>query len=156
MRESTAKTKWEKFKMNEVQVRAHLAGLSCVMDEVIIISSEHSFCVYAFANDMTPVVQFFNEFHVDKNLEFYNTTSDTMELLLASVLTLDHGGLTVNPSNTIEQSYRIAKEAGSIGVVLDQLFRSLIKDNKQVRYTGIDPSFLNVKTFNNGYFYCQS
>lgn len=158
-RESIPKAKWERFKMNEVQLRAHLAGLSCVMDEVFIISTDYSFCVYAISHDMMPVVKFFKTFQVDKQLKFYTSTPATMNKLLTNSKILNHGNVAVNPNSTIEQSYHIAKEAGSIGLVLDHVLGSLIKDKKQLSensYTGIDTSLLNLKTFNNGYFYCQS
>lgn len=159
IRESITKAKWERFKMNEVQLRAHLAGLSCVMDEVFIISTEYSFCVYAITHDMMPVIKFFKTFQVDKQLKFYTSTQDTMNRLLANSIHLNNGSASVNPDSTIEQSYHIAKEAGSIGLVLDHLLGSLIKEKKQVgehSYNGIGTSLLSLKTFNNGYFYCQS
>ena len=148
-RERLTKAQWEKFKMNEVQMRAHLAGLSCLLEEVFILSTSFSFTVYAITDDLSPVVHFFKNLQVDKQLKFYDTTSETINQLLMYSMLINPEGLAINyPGSLMEQSYHMAKEAGSIGRGLDQLLCRVIKKGDCPQTSHINP-----KTVNNDYFY---
>ena len=125
IRSRISKVKWQKFMMNEIQIRAHLAGLSCALDEVFILATANRFSIYALTDDIKPITLFFKKFGVARHVQFCHTSSKTLSQLLSASVNFNTDRVMVDSDCSIEQSYQRAKEAGSISQELAPLLFTL-------------------------------
>lgn len=139
--ESAPKGIRERLAVKDWKVKAHLAGLSSMVDEVFILTTSNRFTVYAVSESIDPLIKFFSrDKEIFPHVHFYHNTEESVHHLFATASGLcsqikgEHQII-----EQINKAYQLALETDSVGLILDNLIREAIAVGKRVRTeTGID------------------
>jgi len=118
----------QKLNMNEVQLRAQLAGLACDLEEVFILSTRNRFAIYAWARSTAHLEKFFKQF--DKNcthVDFYTKSFSTTKHLFE---TASGKFSEAHLSGKLNSAYKRAHDAGTIGKALDTVLHEAVNLGK--------------------------
>jgi glutamyl-tRNA reductase len=131
----------EKLAMHNEGIKFSLQSLRMPLDEVVVLATDNRFVVYAVADSVDPLLNFFlQDPESFRYVQFYKNSEATLNHLFATASGLcspirgDDQILT-----QIRQTHQFCLEFGTIGLLLDNTLREAIRVGKKVRdEAGID------------------